>query len=155
MELEPVLKRRFCDQQGCFRETDPLSLLSKCFRHSGLFDKDQRCDFAECDNWIASRGRCEAHGGVVKHCKHGLLKEECRACHYGGSGFCKKHGRIKGTCRECDAATIDPRLCQHCKDWPDSRVGMKRYNGMCYRCFSHLTRGEGSGRTKKRTTSWD
>jgi hypothetical protein len=33
------------------------------------------------------------------------LKEECRACHYGGSGFCKKHGRIKGTCRECDAAT--------------------------------------------------
>ena len=98
-------KRKYCDEQGCSEETDHLSLI-KCFRHSGLFHKDQQCDFAECDNWIASRGRCEAHGGVVKHCKHGVLKEECRACHYGGSGFCKKHGRIKGTCRECDAATI-------------------------------------------------
>jgi hypothetical protein len=89
-------KRKYCDEQGCFREADPLSLHNKCLRHS-----DQRCDFADCDNLIVSHGRCELHGGVVKHCKHGQLTGDCRVCYFRGSAFCKKHGRVKSQCKDC------------------------------------------------------
>ena len=108
MESEPVLdhisvdgKRKYCDEQGCFREADPLSLHNKCLRHS-----DQRCDFADCDNLIVSHGRCELHGGVVKHCKHGQLTGDCRVCYFRGSAFCKKHGRVKSQCKDCGGGGI-------------------------------------------------
>ena len=66
-------KRKYCDEQGCSEETDHLSLI-KCFRHSGRFHRNQRCNIAGCDNWVLSNRRCEVHGGVAKHCTHGKLK---------------------------------------------------------------------------------
>jgi hypothetical protein len=72
-------KRKYCDEQGCSEETDHLSLI-KCFRHSGRFHRNQRCNIAGCDNWVLSNRRCEVHGGVAKHCTHGKLKGGCNEC---------------------------------------------------------------------------
>ncbi len=72
-------KRKYCDEQGCSEETDHLSLI-KCFRHSGRFHRNQRCNIAGCHNWILSNCRCEVHGGVAKHCTHGKMKGGCNEC---------------------------------------------------------------------------
>jgi hypothetical protein len=76
-------------------------------------------------------------------CKHNKRKARCRDCD--GSGFCK-HGKFKQRCGDCNGSEI----CKNCKDWPDSRLGMKKYDGMCYRCYAHEYPDDPKVRTKER-----
>jgi hypothetical protein len=121
---EPVLdpisingKRKFCDEEGCSEETDHLSLI-KCYRHSGRFHQNKRCNVAGCDKWIISNYRCKEHGGVTK--------QDIRRC---------KHGKKKANCGECGTKR-KRRGCLECKDWPDWRLGLPHYDNMCFRCYA-------------------
>jgi hypothetical protein len=40
--------------------------------------------------------------------------------------------------------------CPNCITWPDSHIGMKKYDGMCYRCYAHLYPDDPKVRTKER-----
>ena len=130
-------KRKYCDEQGCSEETDHLSLI-KCFRHSGRFHRNQRCNIAGCDNWVLSNRRCEVHGGVAKHCTHGKLKGGCNEC---GVGDTLEQTRkdIKNEYMKALSKSNKYRyLCPNCKDWPDGRKGRKGYDGYCATCFKFL-----------------
>lgn len=64
------------------------------------------------------------------------------------------HGKYKSSCADCGGSKIkwERRVkgCLQCKDWPDWRRGLKHYDGLCYRCFSHEFPNHEKVRTKVR-----
>jgi hypothetical protein len=46
---------------------------------------------------------------------------------------CEKHAHGGGKCVEHGGG----RRCPNCITWIDSQIGIKKYDGMCYRCYAH------------------
>jgi hypothetical protein len=89
----------------------------------------------------------ECRGSQI--CEHNNDKTQCKECK--GSRICN-HNKYKSSCKDCDGSQIcehnihkqccklcNPSvLCLNCKDWTDSRIEKKKYDGYCITCFKHI-----------------
>jgi hypothetical protein len=83
------------------------------------------------DDTAAKKERCAAR--QRKYYAANKEREAARQIKYRAENKCQ-HGKRKIRCPYCCSRS---HICPNCKDWPDARVGMKKYDGMCYRCYAH------------------
>ena len=103
-----------CKQPDC--KNSARDKTGFCKGHGG----GSRCKQPDCKNSARDKtGFCKGHGGGSR-CQH----PECKNSALSKSEFCASHG---GGLR-----------CPNCKDWPDSRIGNKKYDNYCATCFKQI-----------------
>jgi hypothetical protein len=128
-----------CIKDGCDKVA--IGKTELCVSHGG----GKRCIKDGCDKVSQNKSEfCISHGGG-KRC----IKDGCDKVAIGKTEFCVSHGGgkrcIKDGCKKVAQGSTNFCIvhgggyrCPNCKDWPDSRCGIKKYDGYCITCFKHL-----------------
>ncbi|QIG60104.1 hypothetical protein [Dishui Lake large algae virus 1] len=131
--------RKRCQHEGCTKSAQGKT--GRCVEHGG----GERCQHEGCTKSAQGKTEfCKAHGGGER-CQH----EGCTKSAIGKTKFCVEHGGGERCQHEgCTKSAIGKtefckahgggKRCPHCKDWPDSRSGCKKYDGYCATCFKRV-----------------
>ena len=132
----PKKKGKRCTHSGCNKLAQGAT--EYCAGHGG----GKRCTHSGCNKLARGATECCIEHGGGKRCTHsGCNKSAQGATEYcaghGGGKRCTHSGCNKLACgaTEYCAGHGGGVRCPHCKDWSDSQLGCKKYDGYCARCF--------------------